>query len=293
MRSTKAPPSNTSGTGDATAAPAAATAQAADANGTQPRWLLRATNLCKSFGERRALVDVSLNLAPGESLAIMGPSGSGKSTLLHALAGIMPPDSGSVILSGRQGEASTDLGRLDDPARSALRLERFGFVFQQSMLIPELTAGENVALPLLLLGASRGEAFHAADAGLSALGLQGAGPRRVGQLSGGEAQRVAIARALVTGPSLIFADEPTGALDSRTAAAILDLLVERAAQPGRGLIIVTHDDAVAARCDRTLRLVDGRIAVGETDESATSGSAMGAGATSGGGVANGSIAGVA
>lgn len=227
--------------------------------GSPSAWLLRATNLCKAFGERRALVDVSLDLLPGESLAIMGPSGSGKSTLLHVLAGITSPDSGSVLLRGREGEATSDLGRLDDAARSALRLDRFGFVFQQSMLIPELTAGENIALPLLLLGRARAAAFRVADAGLSALGLRGAGRRRVGQLSGGEAQRVAIARALATDPALVFADEPTGALDSRTASEVLDSLVASASGPTRGLIVVTHDERVAARCDRTVHLADGRV----------------------------------
>ncbi|WP_084766755.1 ABC transporter ATP-binding protein [Leucobacter komagatae] len=231
-----------------------------DSAAAPPKWLLRATNLCKAFGERRALIDVSVDLTPGESLAIMGPSGSGKSTLLHTLAGISAPDSGSVLLRGRAGEATSDLGQLGDAARSALRLARFGFVFQQSMLIPELSAGENVALPLLLLGHDRAAAFRAADAGLSALGLLGSGARRVGELSGGEAQRVAIARALATEPTLVFADEPTGALDSDTASAVLDALIAGAARPESGLIIVTHDDRVAARCDRTLRLVDGRIA---------------------------------
>jgi putative ABC transport system ATP-binding protein len=223
------------------------------------KWLLRAQGAGKSFGQTQALIDADLLIAPGESVAIMGPSGSGKSTLLHVLAGILPADSGAVIVRRPDGSGYEDLAALSEDARSSFRLRRFGFVFQQGMLLPELTARENVALPLLLAGVSRTVAGGRADAELRRLGLAGLGDRRIGQLSGGQAQRVAIARALVMGPSLIFADEPTGALDSRTADEVLDALLETGRSVDRALVIVTHDTHVASRCDRTIRLHDGRI----------------------------------
>ncbi|MDQ0645353.1 ABC transporter ATP-binding protein [Microbacterium murale] len=223
------------------------------------RWLLRAQGVGKSFGQTQALIDADLLIAPGESVAIMGPSGSGKSTLLHVLASILPADSGTVIVRRPDGSGYDDLAALSEDARSSFRLRRFGFVFQQGMLLTELTATENVALPLLLAGISRTEAGGRADAELRRLGLAGLGDRRIGQLSGGQAQRVAIARALVTGPSLIFADEPTGALDSHTADEVLDALLETGCSVDRALMIVTHDTHVASRCDRIIRLRDGRI----------------------------------
>jgi len=222
-------------------------------------WLLRAEGAGKSFGATPALIDADLSVAAGESVAIMGPSGSGKSTLLHVLAGILPADTGTVILRRPDGVGFDDLAALADDARSSFRLRRFGFVFQQGMLLPELTASENVALPLLLTGVGRAEAGARAEAELQRLGLAGLGARRIGQLSGGQAQRVAIARALVTGPSLVFADEPTGALDSRTADEVLDALLAAARGADRALLVVTHDEHVASRCDRIVRLRDGRI----------------------------------
>lgn len=226
---------------------------------TATRWLLQAKGARKSFGETNALMNADVTIAAGESVAIMGPSGSGKSTLLHVLAGILPADSGAVILNRPDGSGYDDLATLSEDARSSFRLRRFGFVFQQGMLLSELTASENVALPLLLVGASRAEAGERADAELGRLGLTGLGDRRIGQLSGGQAQRVAIARALVTGPSLIFADEPTGALDSHTADEVLDALLKAGRGADRALLIVTHDAHVASRCDRIIRLRDGRI----------------------------------
>lgn len=222
-------------------------------------WLLRAERVSKTFGQTRALVEASLDLYPGEAVAIMGPSGSGKSTLLHAIAGIISADSGKVILRRPEGTGIDDIATLPDAKRSAFRLHRFGFVFQQGLLIPEFTAEENIALPLMLLGHGRSEAVVQANAELHRLGLLGLGARRIGQLSGGQAQRVAVARALVADPTIIFADEPTGALDSRTAGEVLDTLLSSYNDAGRALVVVTHDEQVAARCDRTVRLLDGRI----------------------------------
>ncbi|MBN9612254.1 MAG: ABC transporter ATP-binding protein, partial [Actinobacteria bacterium] len=175
------------------------------------------------------------------------------------LASILPADTGTVILRRPDGVGFDDLAALADDARSSFRLRRFGFVFQQGMLLPEPTASENVALPLLLTGVGRAGAGARAEAELQRLGLAGLGDRRIGQLSGGQAQRVAIARALVTGPSLVFADEPTGALDSRTADEVLDALLAAARGADRALLMVTHDEHVALRCDRIVRLRDGRI----------------------------------
>lgn len=219
------------------------------------------TGLSHRFGATVALDDVTLSIHEGESVAIMGPSGSGKSTLLHVLAGIVRPDSGSVMLCTARG--AVDVAAMNDRERSALRLTEFGFVFQQGMLIPELTAAENVALPLLLNGMSRSESTRIAETLLVELGLGGMGDRRIGQLSGGQAQRVAIARARATQARVIFADEPTGALDSRTASDVLGVLLGATVGQGRTLVVVTHDDEVAARCDRVVRLRDGRI---DTDE---------------------------
>lgn len=226
---------------------------------TASRWLLQAEGASKSFGQTRALIGAGVTITPGEAVAIMGPSGSGKSTLLHVLAGILPADAGTVILNRPDGSGYDDLAALSEDARSSFRLRRFGFVFQQGMLLPELTAEENVALPLLLAGTPRSEASARANAELARLGLAGLGGRRIGQLSGGQAQRVAIGRALITGPSLVFADEPTGALDSHTADDVLDALLQTGRGPDRALLIVTHDAHVASRCDRIIRLRDGQV----------------------------------
>ena len=169
---------------------------------------IEAVDLSLSFGSTPALRGASLGVAKGEIVAVMGPSGSGKSTLLHCLAGILVPSSGEVHFNGMR------LDRLSDDKRSALRRDRFGFVFQSGQLVPELTAEENVALPLLLSGMRRGPAMAAARTWFPALGLDGLESRRSGELSGGQAQRVALARGLVAEPEVLFADEPTGSLDS-------------------------------------------------------------------------------
>lgn len=218
--------------------------------------LLAAANLTKSYGNSTALARVSLQVRPGEATAVMGASGSGKTTLLHCLAGIVLPDAGSVRYSG---SAPVEVTSLDDEARSALRRTDFGFVFQQGLLIPELTAGENVALALMLNGTARPAAEQQAAAALASLGLAGMEGRRIGELSGGQAQRVAIARAQVNGARVLFADEPTGALDSRTSADVMALLMRSVAGTGRALVVVTHDPGVARWCGRVVTLADGRI----------------------------------
>jgi len=220
--------------------------------------VLSASGLVKRYGDLVALAGVDVSINPGESVAVMGASGSGKTTLLHCLAAIIAPDVGSVVLSSPNG-APVELVGMTENQRSAVRRSQLGFVFQEHLLLPELTAVENAALPLLLLGTPRAQAESHAAAWLAALGLAGMEQRRIGQLSGGQAQRVAIARAQVTGAPIVFADEPTGALDSRTSAEVLTALLEATTGQGRSLVVVTHDPGVAARCSRTLHMTDGRI----------------------------------
>lgn len=220
-------------------------------------FVLEAAGLVKSYGQTRALDGVDLAVRPGESVAIMGASGSGKTTLLHCLAGIVVPESGTVAY--RYGTARAEVTALPERERSRLRREAFGFVFQQGLLIPELTAVENVALALMLNGISRPRAEEHARGWLAALGLAGLEDRRIGQLSGGQAQRVAIARAQVTGAPVVFADEPTGALDSATSAEVMRALLDATVGQGRTLVLVTHDPGVAARCARIVEVRDGRI----------------------------------
>ncbi|WP_425956057.1 ABC transporter ATP-binding protein [Xylanimonas sp. McL0601] len=203
-----------------------------------------------------ALDAVDLDVLPGESVAVTGASGSGKTTLLHVLAGILRPTEGTVTLTTSGGPVGVHA--LDDAGRSRLRREALGFVFQQGLLLDELSALENVAVARMLGGVPRAQAEAEAANWLAALGLAGLEQRRLGELSGGQAQRVAIARAQVTGARLIFADEPTGALDSRTGTEVLDLLLAAVAQ-GRTLVVVTHDAGIAARCDRVVELLDGRV----------------------------------
>ncbi|SDH54139.1 ABC transporter ATP-binding protein [Agrococcus jejuensis] len=218
---------------------------------------ISARGLRKTYGPTTALAGVDIDIAPGEAVAIMGASGSGKTTLLHALAGIVTPDVGAVHLATPMGVV--DVARLSDAERTRLRRERFGFVFQEGMLVPELTAVENVALALMLVGAPRASAIQEAAMWLGSLGLAGMEDRRIGQLSGGQAQRVAIARAQVTGASIVFADEPTGALDSVTSAEVMSALLSATVGRGRTLVLVTHDEQVAARCSRVVRMRDGLL----------------------------------
>ncbi|WP_407319115.1 ABC transporter ATP-binding protein [Isoptericola halotolerans] len=216
----------------------------------------RALEMRYPGGTAPALADVDLDVAPGESVAIMGASGSGKTTLLHCLAGILRPTAGTVTLAAASG--LVDVTALDDDGRARLRREQLGFVFQQGLLLHELTALENVAVARMLSGVPRAQAEGEAAQWLAHLGLAGLEQRRLGELSGGQAQRVAIARAQVTGARLLFADEPTGALDSTTSTEVLDVLLS-AVQAGRTLVVVTHDVDVARRCARTVTLRDGRV----------------------------------
>ncbi|GIG40775.1 ABC transporter ATP-binding protein [Cellulomonas phragmiteti] len=219
--------------------------------GAVPR--LAARGLVHRFGDTSALAGVDVDLADGESLAVMGPSGSGKSTLLHVLAGILVPTSGTVALRGLEVQA------LSEKERSLLRRRRYGFVFQLGQLLSELSALENVALPAMLTGASRADAQASAGQWLAALGLAGAEGRRPGELSGGQAQRVAVARALITRPEVVFADEPTGSLDQATGHDVMQVLRDATRAVGASLVVVTHDADVAAWCDRRIDVRDGRV----------------------------------
>ncbi|HEY2795436.1 MAG TPA: ABC transporter ATP-binding protein [Micromonosporaceae bacterium] len=215
--------------------------------------ILSADELTKSFGATVALHGASMSLDRGEILAVMGPSGSGKSTLLHCLAGIFTPDAGSVTFDGRR------LDTLGDRQRTRLRRTDFGFVFQFGQLVPELTAVDNVALPLLLSGVRRRTAYDRARSWFPRLGIDGLEARRTGELSGGQAQRVAVGRALVTGPKVLFADEPTGALDSLTGEMVMDLMVDTVRAEGTSVVLVTHDARVAAHADRQITVRDGVV----------------------------------
>ena len=209
--------------------------------------------LVKNFGNVHALAGVDIDIPSGQALAIMGPSGSGKSTLLHCLSGILTPTSGEICLGGK------NVSGLPDKSRSRLRLKHFGFVFQDGQLVPELPANENVALPLMLSDASRRTAISAADDWLRRLGLEDEANRRPGEMSGGQAQRVAIARALAASPAVVFADEPTGALDQATGHEVMQLLTTTCRMSGATLVVVTHDPQVAAWCERLVEIRDGRI----------------------------------
>jgi putative ABC transport system ATP-binding protein len=215
--------------------------------------IIEARDLILSFGSTPALRGASLSVRRGEVVAVMGPSGSGKSTLLHCLAGILVPGEGEVWFGGQR------LDILSDDRRSALRRDRFGFVFQSGQLVPELSAEENVALPLLLSGTRRGPAMTAARKWFAALGLDGLEGRRSGELSGGQAQRVALARGLAAAPEVLFADEPTGSLDSVSGELVMDLLTAAVRERGTTVVLVTHDARVAAYADREVIVRDGRV----------------------------------
>lgn len=216
--------------------------------------LLSAHDLHLAFGESVALAGASVEVRQGEILALLGPSGSGKSTLLHCLAGILRPDTGDVRY---QGERIDDLS---DEKRSALRRTAFGFVFQFGSLVPELSALDNVALPLRLGGQGRKTAREAALSWLARLEVAEVAGKVAGEMSGGQAQRVAVARALVSGPRVVFADEPTGALDSFNGELVMDLLVGAAREQGTSIVLVTHESRIAAYADREVVLRDGALA---------------------------------
>ena len=215
--------------------------------------LVEARGVYKSFGKTPALRGASVTARQGEILAIMGPSGSGKSTLLHCLAGIFTPDEGEVLFDGQV------LNAMSEGDRTRLRRTAFGFVFQFGQLVPELTAADNVALPLLLNRTRRRVAYKTADTWLDRLGIGDKGGRRTGELSGGEAQRVAVARALAPAPKVIFADEPTGSLDSLTGEKVMDLTTGLAREQGATVVLVTHDARIAAYADRVAMVRDGLV----------------------------------
>ncbi len=215
-------------------------------------FLIEGRALSKRFGRTEALRGADAQIRSGEVVAVMGPSGSGKSTLLHCLAGILRPDDGEVWFSGCRIDA------LSEAQRTALRRQAFGFVFQFGQLVPELTAVENVALPLLLGGTPRAKAVTEARRWLDRLDVGELAASRPSELSGGEGQRVAIARGLVHRPRVVFADEPTGALDSLAGEAVMELLVEQANDLDTTVVLVTHDARVAAYASREIVIRDGR-----------------------------------
>ena len=198
------------------------------------------------------LTGIDLTVGAGQTVALTGPSGSGKSSLLMVAAGLEKPTSGKVLVGG------TDITRMGEDAAAKFRLGRVGIVFQSFHLIPTMTALENVAVPLELMGLA--DAFDRAERELRAVGLILRTDHYPGQLSGGEQQRVALARALATGPQILFADEPTGNLDSGTGSGIADLIFGLNAERGATLFLVTHEENLAARCGRVLRMADGKIA---------------------------------
>ncbi len=211
---------------------------------------LQITNLAKRYGDSVVFQNVSLNVEPGEFVAIVGESGVGKSTLLNCMAGLDSWDAGAVSLKG------VDLGALADDAKALLRREHVGFVFQAFHVLPHLGVAQNVALPLLLLGQHDDARVQTM---LQAVGLQGLGARLPQQLSGGQLQRVAIARALIHRPGLLLADEPTGNLDPTTAAKVMDALIAQTREHGASLVLVTHSQAAASRADRILYLTSDGI----------------------------------
>ncbi|MFE1949408.1 MULTISPECIES: ABC transporter ATP-binding protein [Streptomyces] len=205
------------------------------------------------YGAAVAVKEVSLSVRRGEVVAVTGQSGSGKSSLLYCLAGVLPVSAGEVWFEGNV------LGELDDEELSALRRERFGFVFQYGELLPELTVEENTALPLRLAGQRKGEALELAGQVLGRLGLDSVRDRRPSQVSGGQSQRVAVARALIHKPAVVFADEPTGSLDSANANTVLEEFLLLAKAQGTAVVLVTHDAAVAARADTRYVMADGTL----------------------------------
>lgn len=244
--------SSSSGAGSASSATASSGAREPGTPAAPEGSLLTAYDLRKTYGTTPALDGASFSIHAGEVVAVMGPSGSGKSTLLHCLAGIVPADSGTITYQGR------DVTELSDGARSTLRRTDFGFVFQFGQLVPELTCLENVALPLRLSGTRRKEAERIALEWMERLEVTDVRAQRPGEVSGGQGQRIAVARSLVTSPRVLFADEPTGALDSLNGERVMELLTDAARSAGTAVVLVTHEVRVAAYSDREVVVRDGR-----------------------------------
>lgn len=215
--------------------------------------MIQVNDICKSFDKLQVLKSVSLSIADGEMLTIVGPSGAGKTTLLQIIGSLERPDSGSVIFDGE------DITRLKDSRLAAFRNRNMGFVFQFHQLLPEFSLEENVALPALIGGTARGEAIAHARKLLNDFGLGSRLDHRPAQLSGGERQRAAVARALINDPKVILADEPTGSLDSHNRAELYRLFFDLRQATGKTFIIVTHDDTLALNSDRVIRMNDGNI----------------------------------
>ncbi|MEV1174856.1 ABC transporter ATP-binding protein [Nonomuraea sp. NPDC049784] len=218
--------------------------------------MLEARALRKTYGQTVALDDVSIEIVQGEIIAVTGPSGSGKSTLLHCLAGIVRPDAGEIRFEGQRIDTASEADL------TSLRRHSFGVVFQFGGLVEDLTAVENVALPLLFNRRPRQESLRAAQTRLERLGVPDVADQRPGELSGGQLQQVAVARALVTGPRVVFADEPTGALDSLAGERVMKELLAAARAEGTALVIATHDNRVAAYAHREVVLRDGKVLAG-------------------------------
>ncbi|MEP7370155.1 MAG: ABC transporter ATP-binding protein [Dermatophilaceae bacterium] len=218
-----------------------------------PAPLIRARGLHRWFGQTEALRGIDLDIARGEVVAVMGPSGSGKSTLLHCLAGVLVPDGGAVSYDDRV------ISELGEGARSRLRLTEFGFIFQFGQLLPDLSAVDNVTIPMLLAGRKRSAALLEAREWLGQLGLADLAHKFPEELSGGEAQRVAVARALGMRPKVVFADEPTGSLDSLAAESVLTAMLDLVRASGTTVVMITHDPRTAAYADREVVIRDGQL----------------------------------